>query len=168
MAFSTNNPPTKGNTPSHPTWAYITSGISTKVERPYITKNEGQKVVHTKVWRNSTFPNKVIFDMTGVNIYEALYLQYPPTCNETDKALLEVTFPPNEQHTIAKACKEGVSFQTVNTAVCGAPALGADVEIHRLALSHLPEEMHESLLEGLRNSLVHYGRVLDLGLSFEP
>lgn len=81
------------------------------------------------------------------------------------RKVIEVCFLKEEDR--AEALLKGLVFEDNKVRILPTPALEHEANVIRLSLSHLPFVAEDALLEGLRASLVPYGRVLDVGISRE-
>lgn len=86
---------------------------------------------------------------------------------EGPKSLCEINFPQHLHNEIDRACTDGLRFED-RTIIIAAPALESSTKLARLNLSRLPFKDEADLLSGLRQSLEHFGRFLDLGICREP
>lgn len=144
---------------------------------PNIDPNDPSKVghiVYSRVWKIGGSPNSipsVFFDVSCrserlVSVLNHLNQQFPNNCGarthrERPRVLVGVYF--EDSGDLESAVHTGLSFEG-GVCILPAQALSHEAKITKVRLSGLPFMNTSKLLDGIKQSLSLYGRVIDCGI----
>ncbi|KAG1049852.1 hypothetical protein G6F43_007844 [Rhizopus delemar] len=136
-------------------------------------------VIQTRIWRHSLAPNAYFLDILKIpkltdaqHFEQILSKNFPPESFYGIKALgsrnngryIEVNPVPE---IVSKFITECIFYEKLNVRLLPCKALEGEGQVIHLNLSDIPFLLHPIILEGLKTTLEHYGKVLDVGLKYD-